>query len=75
MGREGVNPISMGSSALTLSQRARLVVLFAAFGGLLFDGIELGLMPIASISVTKSLLGNRFTDALAAIGLPVLRRL
>jgi SHS family sialic acid transporter-like MFS transporter len=65
MGREGVNPISMGSSALTLSQRARLGVLFAAFGGLLFDGIELGLMPIASISVTKSLLGNRFTDALA----------
>jgi MFS family permease len=50
---------------LTLSQKARLVVLFAAFSGLLFDGIELGLMPIASISVTKSLLGPRFTDALA----------
>jgi SHS family sialic acid transporter-like MFS transporter len=60
-----MNPISMGSSALTLSSRARLVVLFAAFSGLLFDGIELGLMPIASISVTKSLLGDRFTDALA----------
>jgi MFS family permease len=60
-----MNPISMGSSALTLSHQARLVVLFAAFSGLLFDGIELGLMPIASLSVTKSLLGDRFTDTLA----------
>lgn len=65
MGGEGMNPISVGPSASTLSHRARLVVLVAAFSGLLFDGIELGLMPIASISVTKSLLGNRFTDALA----------
>ncbi len=65
MESEGVNPVSMGSSALILSQRARLVVLFAAFSGLLFDGIELGLMPIASISVTKSLLVDHFTDALA----------
>jgi len=65
VGSEGVNPIARGASALTLSHTARLVVLFAAFSGLLFDGIELGLMPIASISVTKSLLGGRFTDALA----------
>ena len=57
--------ISIDSSSLTLSRKARLVVLFAAFSGLLFDGIELGLMPIASLSVTKSLLGDRFTDALA----------
>ena len=57
--------IPTGSSAPTLSRKARLVVLFAAFGGLLFDGIELGLMPIASGSVTESLLGDRFTDALA----------
>jgi SHS family sialic acid transporter-like MFS transporter len=60
-----MHPISMGSSALTLSHKARLVVLLAAFSGLLFDGIELGLMPIASISVTKGLLGDRFTDVLA----------
>jgi len=65
MGSAGMNPISIGPSTLTLSQRARLVVLCAAFSGLLFDGIELGLMPIASISVTKSLMGDRFTDALA----------
>jgi len=57
--------ISIDSSALALSRKARLIVLVAAFSGLLFDGIELGLMPIASISVTKSLLGDGFTDALA----------
>jgi hypothetical protein len=44
---------------------ARRIILLAAFGGLLFDGMELGLMPIAPLSVTKSLRGGRFTDALA----------
>jgi MFS family permease len=39
-------------------------VLCAAFGSLLFDGMELGLMPIASLSVTKSLLGAQYTDKL-----------
>jgi MFS family permease len=47
-----------------LSKNTRLVVLLAAFGGLLFDGMELGLMPIASLSVTKSLLGAGYTDKL-----------
>jgi MFS family permease len=47
-----------------LSKSGRLIVLFAAFGGLLFDGMELGLMPIASLSVTKSLLGAGYTDKL-----------
>jgi SHS family sialic acid transporter-like MFS transporter len=47
-----------------LSRNGRLVVLLAAFSGLLFDGIELGLMPIASLSITRSLLGERFTNAL-----------
>jgi MFS family permease len=60
-----MNQVSTNSSQLTMSQKARLIVLLAAFLGLLFDGIELGLMPIASMSVTKSLLGARFTDALA----------
>ncbi len=60
-----MSQVSMALSPLPLSHKARLVVLCAAFGGLLFDGIELGLMPIASLSVTKSLLGDRFTDALA----------
>ena len=35
-----------------------MAVLAAAFLGLVFDGVELGLMPVASLSVTKSLLGD-----------------
>lgn len=47
-----------------LSPRARIVVLIASFLGLLFDGVELGMMPVASLSVSKSLLGSAFTPAL-----------
>jgi len=50
--------------APTLSPRARYVVLFAAIGGLLFDGVELGLMPVASLSVSQSLLGPDYTPTL-----------
>lgn len=46
-----------------LGSRARVAVLAAAFLGLLFDGVELGLMPVASLSVSKSLLGDTFTPA------------
>lgn len=48
----------------TLGRGARFAVLAASFAGLLFDGWELGLMPIASLSVTKSLLGAAYTNAL-----------
>ena len=41
-----------------LSPRGRAAVLAAAFLGLVFDGFELGLMPVASLSVTKSLMGQ-----------------
>lgn len=37
-------------SAPTLSPRARYAVLFAAIGGLMFDGVELGLMPVAALA-------------------------
>lgn len=47
-----------------LSPRARMAVLLAAIGGLLFDGMELGLMPIASLSVSQSLLGDAYTPTL-----------
>lgn len=47
-----------------LSRFARYAVLFAATGGLLFDGVELGLMPVASLSVSQSLLGDAFTPTL-----------
>jgi len=46
----------------TLSRGARIAVLCAACLGLLFDGIELGLMPVASLSVSKSLLGDAYTS-------------
>lgn len=44
-----------------LSSRARVAVLCAAIGGLWFDGVELGLMPVASLSVSQSLLGPAYT--------------
>jgi MFS transporter, SHS family, sialic acid transporter len=47
-----------------LQQRARMVVLVAAFASLLFDGFELGLMPLASLSVSQDLLGDRYTPTL-----------
>lgn len=47
-----------------LSRGARYAVLGAAFGGLLFDGFELGLMPLASLSVSQSLLGPVYTATL-----------
>ena len=50
-----------------LSPRARYAVLFAAFAALLFDGMELGLMPIAAGSVAKSFLGDTFTKELGGI--------
>jgi len=46
---------------MMLSPRARIAVLGASFLGLVFDGVELGLMPLASLSVSKSLLGPEFT--------------
>src|SRR4029079_3564106 len=50
------------SASLELSKPARIAVLAAAFLGLLFDGFELGLMPVASRSVTQSLLGADYTE-------------
>ena len=49
-----------------LTARARIAVLAAAFFGLVFDGVELGLMPVASLSVSKSLLGPAYTPAIGA---------
>jgi len=46
------------------SRAGRYAVLAAAFGALLFDGLELGLMPLVSLSVSKSLLGAAYTPTL-----------
>ncbi|MEQ1824934.1 MAG: MFS transporter [Pirellula sp.] len=48
----------------SLSPTARTAILVASFLGLVFDGFELGLMPLASVSVTKSFLGESSTSAL-----------
>jgi MFS family permease len=48
----------------SLSKSARLAVLLAAIAALLFDGVELGLMPVASLSVSQSLLGADYTPTL-----------
>lgn len=50
-------------TATPLSGNARAFVLVSVFLGLLFDGFELGLMPVASLSVSRSLLGDAFTPA------------
>ena len=50
-----------------LTPRVRYAVLFVAFTALLFDGMELGLMPIAAGSVAKSFLGDAFTTQLGGI--------
>lgn len=40
---------------------ARAAVLAAAFLGMVFDGLELGLMPVASLAVSRSLMGDGYT--------------
>jgi MFS transporter, SHS family, sialic acid transporter len=45
-----------------LTRGGRWAVLAAAFLGLIFDGFELGLMPVASNSVAKSLLATTDTE-------------
>lgn len=47
-----------------LSSRGRFAVLCAAFGALLFDGFELGLMPLASLSVSQDILGEDYRATL-----------
>ena len=47
------------------SARDRYVVLAAGFLGWLIAGEQLGLMPLASLSVSKNLLGPAFNDGLA----------
>jgi MFS transporter, SHS family, sialic acid transporter len=47
-----------------MSASQRYLVLITCFLALVFDGVELGLMPVASLSVSKSLLGAAFTSEL-----------
>lgn len=47
-----------------MSASQRYLVLITCFLALVFDGVELGLMPVASLTVSKSLLGAAFTPEL-----------
>ncbi|MCE2810537.1 MAG: MFS transporter, partial [Planctomycetaceae bacterium] len=47
-----------------MSTASRWMILVASSLGLLFDGIELGLMPVASLSVSQSLLQDQYTKPL-----------
>lgn len=47
-----------------MTSAQRYLVLITAFLALVFDGVELGLMPVASLSVSKDLLGPAFTPEL-----------
>jgi SHS family sialic acid transporter-like MFS transporter len=47
-----------------LSSRSRIFVLWVVFAALVFDGVELGLMPVASLSVSQSLLGDDYTPTI-----------
>jgi predicted MFS family arabinose efflux permease len=47
-----------------MNRAQRILVLACTFLALLFDGVELGLMPVASLSVSKSLLGDQYTRSL-----------
>ncbi len=40
------------------------MILLAAIAGLLFDGLELGMMPVASLSVTESLMADQYNPTI-----------
>ncbi len=58
------DPTAATTDATELSPGNRILVLWTCFAALVFDGVELGLMPIASLSVSQSLLGEAFTPTL-----------
>lgn len=47
--------------------RDRVVVLIAAVLGWVFAGIQLGLMPLASLSVSQDLMGEAYTNPVAGV--------
>ncbi|PYI85915.1 MAG: hypothetical protein DME26_09960, partial [Verrucomicrobia bacterium] len=55
----------MSDSEDLAPRTGRYVVVVCAFLGWLFAGVQLGLMPLASLSVSKDLLREVFTDPLA----------
>lgn len=52
------------SQVRELTPAKRTLVLVVAFLALVFNGVELGLMPVAALSVSQGLLGEAFTPTL-----------
>ena len=48
-------------TASPLTHRSRVMVLLTAILAMVFDGVELGMIPIASLAVSRSLLGADWT--------------
>ena len=63
MDRETAQGETLAASDSLRAQR--FLVLGAAFFGWLFAGVQLGLMPLASLSVSEDLMGAAFTHASA----------
>lgn len=59
---EGSSPSSRVAGESDLSRTAQIVVLIVAALGLVFSGVQLGLMPVASLSVSRSLLQDAYTS-------------
>ena len=53
------------SEAAALSRPARIWVLVITFAGLVFAGLQLGLMALASLSVSREMLGPNYSDGTA----------
>ena len=55
--------------AAGLSPAKRYSVLLASFAGLVFAGVGLGLMPVASRPITQSFMGSDYSEADAGVWL------
>ena len=53
------------TDATTLTRNQRFFVLLVAFTGLVGAGFQLGLMPLAALSVSRDFLGEAFEHGLA----------
>lgn len=56
---------AVASSAVALTRGQRFFVLAVAFAGLVAAGFQLGLMPLASLSVSRDFLGAAFDHGIA----------
>ncbi len=63
--RSPTSPKSFPAASVVLSRTQRIFVLLIAFAGLVGAGFQLGLMPLAALSVSRDLLGAAFDHGIA----------